>query len=122
MREAEDFRNDIGSAGITNCSPCSGGQKVRNLGGAADARIVFPTVSVASAGTYTLFIDYTVNGTRSYNVSVNGGPPSVVTVSGLGNNTPATTTVPVTLQAGQNTITIGNDADTAPDLDRISLG
>ncbi|HEX6352202.1 CBM35 domain-containing protein [Actinophytocola sp.] len=122
MREAEDFRNDIGSAGITNCSPCSGAQKVRNLGGATDARIVFPAVSVASAGTYTLFIDYTVNGTRSYNVSVNGGPPSVVTVSGIGNNTPATTSIPVTLQAGQNTITISNDADTAPDLDRISLG
>jgi hypothetical protein len=122
MREAEDFRNDVGSAGITNCSPCSGGQKVRNLGGASDARIVFPAVTVPAAGTYTLYIDYTVNGTRSYNVSVNGGPPSVVTVSGIGNNTPATTTIPVTLQAGENTITIGNDADGSPDLDRISLG
>jgi F5/8 type C domain-containing protein/alpha-L-fucosidase-like protein/alpha-galactosidase-like protein len=122
MREAEDYRNDIGRAGITNCSPCSGGQKVRNLGGAADARIVFPDVTVPTAGTYTLYLDYTVNGTRSYGVSVNGGTPSVVTVSGLGNTTPATTTIPVTLRPGPNTITIGNDADSSPDLDRISLG
>jgi hypothetical protein len=26
MREAEDSANDIGDAGVTNCSPCSGGQ------------------------------------------------------------------------------------------------
>jgi hypothetical protein len=122
MREAEDSANDLGSAGITSCSPCSGGQKVRNLGGASDARIVFPNVTVPSAGTYTLYIDYTVNGTRSYTVSVNGGAPSTVTVSGVGNSTPATTSIPVTLQAGENTITIGNDDDSSPDLDRISLG
>lgn len=121
-REAEDSRNDLGSAGITSCSPCSGGQKVRNLGGASDARIVFPSVTVPVAGTYTLYIDFTVNGTRSYTVSVNGGTPSVVTVSGAGNNTPDTTSVPVTLRAGENTITIGNDDDSSPDLDRIALG
>jgi hypothetical protein len=69
-----------------------------------------------------LYIDYTVNGTRSYTVSVNGGEPSVVTVSGVGNTTPSTTSIPVTLQAGTNTITIGNADDSSPDLDRISLG
>jgi F5/8 type C domain/Alpha-L-fucosidase/Carbohydrate binding module (family 35)/NPCBM-associated, NEW3 domain of alpha-galactosidase len=121
MREAEDSRNDLGSAGVTSCSPCSGGQKVRNLGGSADARIVFPGVTVPVAGTYTLHLDYTVNGTRSYEVSVNGGTPSVVTVTDVGNSTPRTTTVQVTLQTGENTITIGDD-DSAPDLDRISLG
>jgi hypothetical protein len=122
MREAEDSRNDLGSAGITSCSPCSGGQKVRNLGGSSAARIVFPGVTAPAAGTYTLYIDYTVNGTRSYNVSVNGGAPSVVTVSGIGNTTPATASIPVTLGTGDNTITISNDADSSPDLDRISLG
>ncbi|MFL6119680.1 discoidin domain-containing protein [Actinophytocola sp.] len=122
MREAEDYRNDVGSAGITSCSPCSGGQKVRNLGGSADARIVFPSVTVPTAGTYTLYLDYTVNGTRSYDVSVNGGAPSVVTVTDVGNNTPRTTSIPVTLRAGENTITIGDDVDSSPDLDRISIG
>jgi hypothetical protein len=43
-------------------------------------------------------------------------------VSGLGNNTPQTVSVRVTLQAGANTIKIYNDQAAAPDLDRLSLG
>jgi hypothetical protein len=119
MREAEDSANDIGDAGVTNCAACSGGQKVRNIG--PGAAVTFPAVT-AEAGPHTLYLDYTVNGDRSYFVSVNGGPPVEVKVSGAGNNTPYTTAVPVTLTAGANTIRIGNDRAGAPDLDRISLG
>ncbi|GLY35625.1 alpha-L-fucosidase [Amycolatopsis sp. NBRC 101858] len=122
MREAEDSANDIGDAGVTSCSPCSGGQKVRNIGGSAGAAVTFPGVTVAAAGQYPLYLDFTVNGDRSYFVSVNGGTPVEVKVSGAGNSTPYTTSVPVTLNAGANTIRIGNDRSGAPDLDRISLG
>ncbi|MFF1900331.1 alpha-L-fucosidase [Streptomyces sp. NPDC058206] len=122
MREAEDSRNTLGTAGLTGCSPCSGGEKVRNIGGSAAADVRFPDVTVDRAGTYTLFIDYTVNGDRSFLVSVNGGAPIETAVSGIGNSTPATTTVPVTLAAGANTIRIYNDEESAPDLDRLSLG
>ncbi|MFG1964659.1 CBM35 domain-containing protein [Nonomuraea sp. NPDC049028] len=122
VREAEDSRNRLGSAGITNCSPCSGGQKVRNLGGAADAYVLFEDVTVDTARQYTLFIDFTVNGDRSYFVTVNDAAPIEVKVSGVGNNTPYTTSVPVTLRAGANTIKIHNDTEAAPDLDRLSLG
>jgi len=122
MREAEDSRNRLGSAGITNCSLCSGGQKVRNLGGAPDAYVLLDDVTVATAGRYTLFIDYTVNGDRSFFVTVNGGTPIEVAVSGVGNSRPETTSVPVTLQSGANTIKIHNDEEPAPDLDRLSLG
>ncbi|MFE0149591.1 alpha-L-fucosidase [Nonomuraea sp. NPDC059007] len=122
MREAEDSANQLGSAGITGCGPCSGGQKVRNLGGGPDAYVLFENVSVPSAGTYTLFADYTVNGPRSFFVTVNGGTPVEVQVDGVGNNTPYTTRVPVTLGAGQNIIKIHNDTGSAPDLDRLSLG
>jgi hypothetical protein len=122
MREAEDYRNLIGSAGITGCSACSGGQKVRNLGGAADAHVVFEDVEVPQAGEYTLYLDYTVNGTRSFLVTVNGGAPVEVPVSGVGNTTPQTVPVPVTLAAGANTIRVHNESGSAPDLDRVSLG
>ncbi|WSA80388.1 alpha-L-fucosidase [Streptomyces sp. NBC_01799] len=122
MREAEDSRNQLGTAGLTGCSPCSGGEKVRNIGGSAAADVRFPDVTVDRAGTYTLFIDYTVNGDRSFLVSVNGGTPIEAAVSGIGNSTPATTTVPVTLAVGANTIRIYNDEESAPDLDRLSLG
>ncbi|MFD1541210.1 CBM35 domain-containing protein [Nonomuraea guangzhouensis] len=122
MREAEDSRNGLGSAGITSCSLCSGGQKVRNLGGAADAYVLFENVTVDAARQYTLFIDFTVNGDRSFFVTVNDAAPVEVKVSGVGNSTPYTTSVPVTLRAGANTIKIHNDTAAAPDLDRLSLG
>jgi hypothetical protein len=122
MREAEDSKNQLGSSGITNCGPCSGGQKVRNIGGGPEAFVLFDGVTVDTAGEYTLFIDFTVNGNRSYFVSVNGGAPVEVAVSGIGNNTPYTTSVRVTLKAGTNTIKLYNDQAGAPDLDRVSLG
>jgi hypothetical protein len=122
MREAEDSQNQFGSTGLTGCGSCSGGEKVRNIGGAPDASVLFPNVTVDKTGTYTLYIDFTVNGPRSYFVSVNGGAPVKVSVDGLGNNTPYTTSVPVTLNAGANTIRFSNDTEGGPDLDRISLG
>jgi hypothetical protein len=95
---------------------------VRNIGGSPDAYVLFPNVTVPTAGPYTLFIDFTVNGDRSFFVTVNGGTPIEVAVSGVGNNTPYTTSVPVTLQERANTIKIYNDLESAPDLDRLSLG
>ncbi|MCE7001902.1 NEW3 domain-containing protein [Kibdelosporangium philippinense] len=122
MREAEDSRNDFGSTGLTGCGPCSGGEKVRNIGGSPDAFVQFDDVTVDTAGQYKLYIDFTVNGPRSYFVSVNGGQPTEVKVDGVGNNTPYVTTIPVTLNAGANSIKFFNDQSGAPDLDRISLG
>jgi F5/8 type C domain/Alpha-L-fucosidase/Carbohydrate binding module (family 35)/NPCBM-associated, NEW3 domain of alpha-galactosidase len=122
MREAEDSQNQLGSAGLTGCGPCSGGEKVRNIGGNPNAAVVFPNVTVDKAGDYTLYIDATVNGTRSYFVSVNGGTPVQAVFTGSGNSTPQTTPVRVTLNAGTNTIKVFNDTASAPDLDRLSLG
>ncbi|MGY0055541.1 alpha-L-fucosidase [Streptomyces sp. LZ34] len=121
-REAEDSANQLGSTGITGCGPCSGAEKVRNIGGSEQAAVLFPDVVVPDGGERTLHLDYTVNGTRSFDVSVNGGPPTEVTVTDIGNTTPRTTSIPVTLKPGTNTIKISNDTESAPDLDRISLG
>jgi hypothetical protein len=122
MREAEDSRNQLGSAGLTGCGPCSGGEKVRNIGGAPEASVVFPDVIVPVDGQYTLFIDFTVNGPRSFFVSVNGAAPVEVAVNGVGNTTPDTASIPITLHAGPNTIKLANDTLAAPDLDRLSVG
>ncbi|WP_214321268.1 alpha-L-fucosidase [Nonomuraea sediminis] len=122
MREAEDSANGLGSSGITSCGACSGGQKVRNLGGDPDAYVLFEHVTVDAAGQRTLYVDYTVNGPRSFFVTVNDAAPVEVRVDGVGNNVVYTATVPVTLRAGDNTIKIHNDQASAPDLDRLSLG
>ncbi|MFI0732683.1 hypothetical protein ACH4S9_27330 [Streptomyces sp. NPDC021225] len=111
-----------GTTGITGCGPCSGAEKVRNIGDSEQAAVLFPDVVVPDGGERTLYLDYTVYGTRSFHVSVNGGPPTVVTVTDIGNTTPRTTSLPVTLNPGANTIEISNDTESAPELDRISLG
>ena len=77
-----------------------------------------PSVRVGA----TLFLDYTVNGNRSFFVSVNGGPPVEAAVSGVGNNTPQTTAVPVTLQPGANTIKVYNDEESASDPRPVVAG
>lgn len=72
-REAEDSANRPGSTGITGCGPCSGAEKVRNIGGSEQAAVLFPDVVVPDGGERTLHLDYTVNSTRPFHVSVNGG-------------------------------------------------
>jgi hypothetical protein len=122
VREAEDSANVFGSTGLTNCGSCSGGEKVRNIGGGPDAAVTFPNVTVPAAGAYRMFIQFTVNGPRSYFVTVNGGAPVEVKLNGVGNNTPYVAELPVTLNAGANTIRFGNDNAGAPDLDQIAIG
>ncbi|MFD4676235.1 hypothetical protein ACFWNN_41385 [Lentzea sp. NPDC058450] len=121
VREAEDSANLFGSTGLTGCGACSGGEKVRNIGGGADAAVTFPNVVVPAARTYRMFVQFTVNGPRSYFVSVNGGAPVEVKLNGVGNTTPYVVEVPVALNAGANTIRFGNDGAGAPDLDQIAL-
>jgi len=76
---------------------------------------------VASAGTYQLQIDYTVDGARSFFVSVNGGAAVEVPVTGTSWSVPASTTIPVTLNAGNNAVKVFNNTAFAPDLDRITV-
>jgi hypothetical protein len=54
-------------------------------------------------------------------VTVNGGAPVEVELDGVGGNTPHVAEIPVTLNAGANTIRFGNDTAGAPDLDQIAL-
>jgi alpha-L-fucosidase len=44
-----------------------------------------------------------------------------VPLTGTSFSTPATTTIPVTLNAGANSIKFFNDSAYAPDLDKISV-
>jgi len=78
-------------------------------------------INVSTAGTYTLTIQYGVNGTRTFDLSVNGGATIAVNCTGTDFNTPATTTVQVSLNAGNNTIKFFNNTAWAPDLDVVKV-
>jgi hypothetical protein len=110
-----------GSARADGCDQCSNGEKVRFIGNSTNNYATFENVTVDQAGDYPLLIDNTVNGTRSFWISVNGGPGIEVHVSGTSWDVPNTVTTSIHLDAGTNTIKVYNDDDNAPDLDRIRI-
>jgi hypothetical protein len=111
-----------GGATVYSCSGCPGGQKVGYLGGGGS--LTYPDITVAVAGTYLMTVSY---------VDGDTGRTAVVTVNGNSFNLPAdgtgdndwgnaqTVTVPVTLQAGSNTIEFSNPTNYSPDISQIVL-
>ena len=109
-----------GAAAVATCSTCSGGAKVRFIGGSAANFVTF-TVTAATAGNHQLTIGYEVSGTRDFFVSVNGGAATDVPATGTSWSTPATVAMTVPLNAGSNTIRFANPTANAPDLDYITV-
>ena len=110
-----------GAARTGGCPACSGGEKVRFIGNSPSNYVTFTDVTVDAAGDYRMQIDYTLDGTRSFWLSVNGGPGIEVQLTGDSWDDPGSTTVTVPLTAGTNTIKVYNDTAYAPDLDRIMI-
>ncbi|MEV0147823.1 MULTISPECIES: CBM35 domain-containing protein [unclassified Nonomuraea] len=109
-----------GTARSTSCSGCSGGTKVGRLGAGSGNHVTI-NARAASAGTRQLTVHGLVDGTRSFQVSVNGGSPVTLSLTGTSWSTPVTATIPVQLAAGANTIRFTNDSASAPDLDKVTL-
>ena len=109
-----------GSASVGYCGNCSGSSKAGNIGGAGTT-VTFTNVTVPTAGTYQMEVDYLTSGARSYFVSVNGGAGTELDLNGSSFNLPTSTVIPVTLNAGVNTIQFGNPTGYSPDLDRIAI-
>jgi hypothetical protein len=105
------------TAGFSNYS--SGLSKAGNIGAGPANNVTFSNVTVPAGGTYQLEIDYQTSGVRSFFVSINDGAPMQLDLNGSSFNDPAVTIIPVQLNAGVNTIQIGNPSGNAPDLDRI---
>jgi hypothetical protein len=120
--EAEASSNTFsGQAAPTGCFLCSGGTKVRFIGSNPANHLTVNGITVDAAGQYDLYLDYLVSGTRTFYVSVNGGPAVTTQLSGTSSNDPVTAKLPVTLAAGANSIRFFNDSAGAPDLDRIRV-
>ena len=120
--EAEASGNTLsGSAAVGACASCSGGQKVRFIGNNASNSVTVNNVTASSAGSYRLRIDYTLDGARSFFVSVNGGAGVEVPLTGTSWATPTSADITISLNAGENAIRFFNNGAFAPDLDRISV-
>jgi len=119
--QAEASGNTLsGAAVVASCSACSGGAKVRFIGNNTSNYAVVNNLTAGTAGNHQLTITYEVDGTRTFDLSVNGGPTIAVSCTGTDFNTPATTTVTVSLNAGSNSIKFFNTSAYAPDLDAVT--
>ncbi|MEV7681234.1 CBM35 domain-containing protein [Streptomyces sp. NPDC088341] len=119
--EAESPANTLsGNASIGDCGACSGARKVGNLyqGG----KLRFNDVVVTKAGHYMIDVSYISGDARPAKISSNGNGATGLKFPATADwGTVETVTVPVTLKAGTNTITIDSGDDYAPDIDRIAV-
>jgi hypothetical protein len=119
--QAEASSNTLGgTAKVATCATCLGGAKVRFVGNGAANTVSIP-VTESAAGSHILTVTGEVSGTRSFQVSVNGGAAVTVSLTGTSFTVPVSATVTVTLPAGKDTITFGNSTTYAPDLDAITV-
>jgi alpha-galactosidase len=109
-----------GGASIASCTACSGGEKVGNIGGGAI--VTFSNVNVPTAGVYRMQINAMTQGPRTLEYSVNGAPGGSLNMGGGSYFLPQSSTVNVSLNAGNNTIVFGNPSGYGADLDRIIVG
>ena len=110
-----------GATFVSSCSACSGGAKLSYLGASPSSNTATFNVYVKNAGTYRMEVDAMTQGPRALVYVVNGTHPATLNMGGGSFNLPQASTVPVTLLAGNNTITFGNPGTYAPDLDRIVI-
>jgi alpha-galactosidase len=123
--EADASTNTLsGTAVIQQCPgawgySCLDGQEVGYIGNGAGNTITLNDINAVSSGAYNLIFYAAVNGTRNYDVSVNGGAVSALNVTGTSFSIPSASGMTAQLNAGSNTIELSNPSAYAPDLDHI---
>jgi alpha galactosidase A-like protein/alpha galactosidase C-like protein len=120
--EADASGNTLaGAAKVGSCSGCSDGMKVRFIGNGAANYVTINNIDEPSAGSYALTFVYCLDGSRTFDISVNGGTGTAVALTGANWSVPASDTMTVTLKAGENTIKFYNNSSYAPDLSEITV-
>ncbi len=120
--EAESHENVLeGEAVRASSAFCSGGQKVGYVGKYGNT-ITFLKVSVEEAGTYKLLLYYCSGEDREVTLTVNGTDGYILSNLNSGDYVhTAVAEVLVKLEAGDNSIELGNLTAYAPDIDRIAI-
>ncbi len=111
-----------GGATHTPCEYCSGNTQIISLGGEPDNDVLFDKVMAPGVGVYMMEIDYVAKGTRPLWVKVNHEKPFQLNLTGDSDTLPTSVVVPVSLNEGKNSITLGGGKDAAPGIDKIVIG
>ncbi|WP_379165767.1 S-layer homology domain-containing protein [Paenibacillus roseus] len=119
--EAEAAENELsGNAKVSNCTACSGSQKVGDL--YHGSSIKFTNVQASRSGIYKMVVYYISGSKRSFTVSVNGdelgslSPPETESWEVVGEYT-----IDLYLHEGANTILFSDGNDYSPDIDKIKI-
>lgn len=102
-------------------SECSGGMKVRYLGGSMENYAEWKEVYSEQGGEYEMTIHYCSPIQRKLEIWVNGKRHESAGLLSGGEDSVATITIPITLKAGYNNIRMGNNFGWAPDIDCFTL-
>jgi hypothetical protein len=111
-----------GNATHTPCEYCSGNTKIISIGGEADNDVLFDNVVPEADGFYMMEIDFVAKGTRPLWVKVNRGQPFQLNLTGDSDSLPVSVVVPIPLQVGKNSITVGGGKEDGPGIDKIVIG
>ena len=112
-----------GGAVVQSCTTCYGGEKVGFVG--EGGTLTFGNVTVQTAGTYNVTIVYCDGSStgRQATISVNGGAAQTLSFTPTGSfATVGAMTVPLSLNAGANTIEFANPSAFAPDFNELVVG
>jgi hypothetical protein len=119
--EAERFGNIFqGATEAAYSHICSGGRVVLNIGGNITDYLLMRGILADTTATAQMTIYAVVNGSQTFDVSVNGGDAIVVPMTGTP-DVVSTATVPIPLVAGVNTLRFFNLTDLAPQLDKVVI-
>jgi alpha-galactosidase len=120
--EAEAAQVVLDGASRGGCGNCSGGGKIGNLN--ADSTATLPGIIAERAGTYEVIVHYlSGDDSRALTITSVDGDVSTVPVPSTGGwDRVGTITVPVRLQAGENTLVISAPQGSwGPDVDRLVI-
>jgi alpha-galactosidase len=106
-----------GTAKLVACAACDGGEEDGYLGVGANNNATFNDVQAPRSGTYFMQVNSMTSGPRSLLFRVNGAPWTTLNVGGGSFALPSGTTLPIPLQAGENSIEFGNPTSYPPGLD-----
>ncbi|MBM7565785.1 S-layer homology domain-containing protein [Paenibacillus sacheonensis] len=119
--EAESPDNALaGNAEISTCGGCSGAKKVGNLYNGSSLQ--FNKVNADKSGSYLVTVSFISGDPRAFYVSVNGGEAQYYdSLKTADWNTVGTIQLPVTLNAGENTLLFSDGSSYSPDIDKIQV-
>lgn len=117
--ECEDSKL-TGAANVASGNLCSGGQKVGYVGNGSFNAVEI-TVNVEKAGEYELVVYYCSSEKRPLDVIIGDNKYELRDLSSPGFDIPASESLKVKLEKGENVIKLTANVTYAPDLDRIAI-